>query len=75
MRKQFPKIVTTIQDFKKVVLEFDAVLRCEAMSSELHFYAKDGRIIEYHLPRCNEVRDKRYIKPFHATHEPVNYYA
>ena len=67
------KIVTSIEDFRSVCQKLDAVLRTETCSSELHFYSKNGDIIEYHLPRCNEIRNPKYTKPFHATHEPINY--
>lgn len=67
------KIICDIKDFKTVCEKFNAEVMCEYGSSNLHFYSKDGDIIEYHLPRCNEVKDPRYVKPFHATHESINY--
>jgi len=69
------KIITTLEEFKTVIQRLDAELRCETGSSEIHFYSKDGRIIEYHLQNCDKVKNPKHAKPFNATHEPVNYHA
>lgn len=65
------KIIVKIEDFKTTVEKLRATLKDS--DSGLHFFSSDGYIIEYHLSRCNEVKNPKYVKPFHATHEPVNY--
>lgn len=66
------KIIVKMEDFKKTVEKHSAFIKADGKGN-LHFVTSYGDIIEYHLPRCNEIKNPEYVKPFHATHEPVNY--
>ncbi len=69
------KIITSAEEFKTVVEKLNATLVAGIADGSHHFFTPYGEIVEYHLSRCNEVKNPKYIKPFCATHEPVNYHA
>lgn len=66
------KIITSEREFKTVIEKLNATL-VASFDGSYHFYTPYGEIVEYHSPRCNEVNNPKYIKPFNATHEEINY--